>query len=128
VVSVASHGLTAGVMAEIDRALTSHELIKVRIYGEDRASRTDLMATICEQLAAEPVQHIGNILVLWREKPAESPAAAPQAPKPSARATPEADFARSARARALASARRGARQASPAHARPTRQRPHGPRR
>jgi hypothetical protein len=40
-----------------------------------------LLAEICATLACAEVQHIGNLLVLWREKPepAEStPAAAPR--------------------------------------------------
>ena len=34
-----------------------------------------LLADICERLGCAPVQHIGNILVLWREKP-EAPKSA----------------------------------------------------
>ncbi|MBL8448001.1 MAG: YhbY family RNA-binding protein [Zoogloeaceae bacterium] len=70
VVSVAAKGLTPTVLAEIDRALTAHGLIKIRIYGEDRAVRADLMSAICAESGSEAVQHIGNILVIWREPPA----------------------------------------------------------
>ncbi len=75
VVSVAAKGLTPAVLAEIERALTAHGLIKIRIYGEDRTVRADLMAAICAESGSEAVQHIGNILVIWREPPA--PAVAP---------------------------------------------------
>jgi RNA-binding protein len=119
VVSVAEKGLTANVVAEIDRALATHELIKVRIYGEDRATRDSLMEAICEQVAAVPVQHIGKLLVLWREKPADAVPAQPVKPVTKARPRPAAkpsgsasDFVRSARARALGSGtRQGARKA-----------------
>lgn len=119
VVSVAGNGLSASVVAEIDQALRSHELIKVRVYGEDRDNRAALMEAICTQVAALAVQHIGNILVLWRENTAK-PASATDTPaaKPRARAAKPAgteSFARAARAKVLAPAR-GQRQ--PAVARP----------
>lgn len=68
VVSVASNGLTPAVLKEIDLALQAHELIKVRVYGEDRAQRDTIMATVCSELGAASVQHIGKTLIFWREK------------------------------------------------------------
>lgn len=76
VVAIAQHGLSPTVLAEIDRSLNAHELIKVRVYGEDRDVRETLMNELCEALSAAPVQHIGNILVIWRQKPIEEPAPA----------------------------------------------------
>lgn len=76
VVSIASKGLAPTVLAEIDRSLTAHELIKVRVYGAERDDREAILTELCEQLDAASVQHIGNILVIYRPRPAE-PAAAP---------------------------------------------------
>lgn len=73
VVLVGGSGLSTRVLAEIDRSLKSHELIKVRVSGADRAMREAIFEEICRQTGAQPVQHIGKILVLFREKP-ESPA------------------------------------------------------
>jgi len=70
VVSISQKGLTATVLAEIDRSLKVHELIKVRLYGIEREARAALFAQICTELACQNVQHIGNLLVLWRKKPA----------------------------------------------------------
>ncbi len=69
VVSVAGNGLTSTVLAEIENNLLAHELIKVRVYGEDRQQRDALMAEICTQTGAASVQHIGNVLVIYREAP-----------------------------------------------------------
>ncbi|MFZ2627704.1 MAG: YhbY family RNA-binding protein [Rugosibacter sp.] len=69
VVSISQKGLAPSVLAEIDRCLKAHELIKVRLYGIDRADRETLFAEICGTLDCAEVQHIGNLLVLWREKP-----------------------------------------------------------
>jgi RNA-binding protein len=69
VVSIAHKGLTPTVLGEIDNCLKSHELIKVRLYGIERENRAALLAEICAALGCAPVQQIGNLLVLWREKP-----------------------------------------------------------
>jgi len=65
-------GLTEPVIAEIGRALAAHELIKVRAGGMDRDEREAALAAICARLDAQPVQHIGKVFVLYREKPAEA--------------------------------------------------------
>ncbi|MEY3201430.1 MAG: ribosome assembly RNA-binding protein YhbY [Pseudomonadota bacterium] len=80
VVAIAQAGLSPSVLAEIDRSLSAHELIKIRVYGEERAMREGLLHEVCEALDAAPVQHIGNILVIWREKPEAAPAPAKPAP------------------------------------------------
>lgn len=67
VVSVAENGLTEPVIKEIDACLKAHELIKIRVYGDDRAQREAYLAEICTTLGAAPVQHIGKLLVVWRE-------------------------------------------------------------
>jgi len=68
---VAEAGLTPQVSREIEANLRSHELIKIRVFGDDRAAREALASAICEETGARPVQHIGKILVLYRERPAE---------------------------------------------------------
>lgn len=92
VVSIAQKGLTPTVLTEIDRCLKAHELIKVRLYGIERESRPQLIAEICSTLQCAEVQHIGNLLVLWREqsegtKTAEKSALARR--RPGARGTPK---------------------------------------
>ncbi|MDR0529716.1 MAG: YhbY family RNA-binding protein [Zoogloeaceae bacterium] len=71
VVSIAQNGLADSVMKEIDRSLTAHELIKARVYHDDRAVREEYFKTICETLDAAPVQHLGKLLILWRPAPEE---------------------------------------------------------
>ncbi len=72
VVSISQKGLTAGVLNEIDRSLKAHELIKVRLYGIDREARPALISEICTTLKCAEVQHIGNLLVLWRPRPVDA--------------------------------------------------------
>ncbi len=77
VVLIGNAGLSAPVLQEIDRALSSHELIKVRVDGADRHARDACALAICERLSAATVQVIGRILVLYRPKPAQEIAPAP---------------------------------------------------
>ena len=67
VVIIGDKGLTDEVIAEIDRSLKAHELIKVRAAGAEREARSGWMAAICEKLAAHAVQEIGKVLVIYRE-------------------------------------------------------------
>lgn len=69
VVSISQNGLSESVLKEIAASLTSHSLIKIRVYNDDRAVREQFLTTICERLDAAPVQHIGKLLVVWRPSP-----------------------------------------------------------
>jgi len=73
VVRIGEAGLSATVLAEIDRGLKSHELIKIRVNGADRPGREAILEEICRRTGAQAVQHIGKILVLFRENPGPSP-------------------------------------------------------
>jgi len=76
VIMIGGAGLTPAVLKEIELALKSHELIKVRAPGKDRGARAGLIGEICAALGASPVQHIGKILVIFRPRPE------PEEPKP----------------------------------------------
>ena len=68
VVMIGDAGLTPAVIKEIDGAFNAHGLIKVRVFGDDREARIAMYETICNQLEAAPIQHIGKLLVLFRPK------------------------------------------------------------
>ena len=73
-VAIAGNGLTPGVLKEIDVSLKAHELIKVKLHGIERDDKAAILAEICTELNCAPVQNIGNILILWRPKPADEEA------------------------------------------------------
>ena len=87
--SLQRRALRARVLAEIDRGLKAHELIKVRVYGVERNERETLLAAICNRLEAAPVQHIGNILVVYRANPEAPVKPAKPARKTASRARPK---------------------------------------
>lgn len=73
VVQIGQAGASEGVLAEIERALTAHGLIKVRLAGADRASREELSDRVCAHTGAAAVQQVGRVLVLWRPRPDDEP-------------------------------------------------------
>jgi putative YhbY family RNA-binding protein len=70
VVIVGQQGLTPTVMREIEVNLRAHELMKIRVFNDDRAARARMLEQICGELDAAPVQHLGKLLVIWRPAPA----------------------------------------------------------
>ncbi|MDX9884820.1 ribosome assembly RNA-binding protein YhbY [Thauera sp.] len=106
VVTIADNGLAPTVVAEIERSLQAHELIKVKVQGAEREQREALMQELCDALDAAPVQHIGNILVVWRQRRDEEKPATSAEKKPARVATAKsaAAFAAAARRAALAKA------------------------
>ena len=66
VVTIGQNGLTDNVNQEIDLALSRHELLKLRIPGLGKKDKQELAATICEQHGAEPIEMIGNVIVIYR--------------------------------------------------------------
>ena len=83
VVIIGDKGLTDEVVAEIDRSLRAHELIKVRAATASRENRDAWLESICQRLQAHPIQQIGKVLVVYRENPKETPG--PKAPGPGER-------------------------------------------
>lgn len=77
VVMIGSAGLTEPVLKEIDLALKSHELVKIRMLGDDRRAREETLDRICDALDAGPVQLVGKVLVVYR--PAPEPVPEPKA-------------------------------------------------
>jgi len=66
VVLLGANGLTEGVLAEIDNALSHHELIKVKVATEERETKQLIVDAIIRETAAAKVQVIGHALVLYR--------------------------------------------------------------
>jgi putative YhbY family RNA-binding protein len=76
VVLIGAEGLTDAVLAEINVHLAAHQLIKIRVFGDEREERVAIYEEICDRLSAAPIQHIGKLLVIWKPEPATSSAKA----------------------------------------------------
>lgn len=68
VVMIGNSGLTPAVIKEINLALDTHELIKVKIRAE-RDERSVIRTQICTETNAELIQSIGQIAVFFRKNP-----------------------------------------------------------
>lgn len=77
VVHIGHAGVTDAVLAEVDRALTAHELIKVRAGGQERDERAAVLETLVARTGAAVVQTVGKVMVLWRPAP-ETPPKTPE--------------------------------------------------
>lgn len=87
VVLTGGNGVTDAVVAEVEVHLKAHELIKIKVAGEDWDQREATLADICRRTGSAPVQHIGKTLVIYRERPEPAKKSAP-APKPHAAKAP----------------------------------------
>jgi RNA-binding protein len=66
IVMLGNAGLTPGVVKELDRALTDHELVKVSARVGERAARDAALDDLAAQTSSEIVQRIGNVGVFYR--------------------------------------------------------------
>jgi RNA-binding protein len=73
VVMIGDKGLSPSVLLEIGAALKAHALIKIRVAGDEREARLDILTTLCDQLHCEKVQNIGKLLVVYKPKIAQTP-------------------------------------------------------
>lgn len=69
VLIVAEQGLSEGVLAELERALNDHELIKVQLRLSEREDRQAITQELCAQGRCELVQSIGKVALLYRKNP-----------------------------------------------------------
>ena len=72
VVLIGNAGLGPNLITEMDRALSDHELVKVRARVGDRDLRDELLAELATATNAELVHRIGHVALYYRanqEKP-----------------------------------------------------------
>lgn len=69
VVTVGQHGITEAVLAEIEIALTHHELLKIKVNAGDRDERDSAVALIRERTRADLITRIGNVAAFYRHNP-----------------------------------------------------------
>ena len=66
VVIIGQKGLSENLHQELEVALTRHELVKLRIPAYDRPEKRALSQSLCERHQAQLVEHIGNVIVIYR--------------------------------------------------------------
>ena len=66
VVLIGDRGLSESVLKEIDLNLNAHQLIKIRIAGQEREARDAMLESICDSLSCAMVHHLGKTLIIYR--------------------------------------------------------------
>lgn len=69
VVLIGNAGLGPNLVAEMDRALNDHELVKVRARVGDRDARDEMLAELATATRSEVVQRIGHVALYYRRHP-----------------------------------------------------------
>lgn len=69
IVLIGNAGLGPNLVAEMDRALNDHELVKVRARVGDRDLRDELLAELATATRSEIVQRIGHVALFYRAHP-----------------------------------------------------------
>ncbi|MGM0984838.1 MAG: YhbY family RNA-binding protein [Pseudomonadota bacterium] len=73
VVTVSENGASEGVLAELERALSDHELIKVKLALPERDDRAAMLDELVAASGAEVIQKIGKMALLYRHNPRVNP-------------------------------------------------------
>ena len=78
VVMIGDKGLTAAVQKELELALLTHELVKIRVNAPDRETRDQWIDSMATEAQAQIVQKIGHVLTLYRPHPEQPQLALPR--------------------------------------------------
>lgn len=68
IVMIAGKGLSEGVIEELERALSDHELIKIKLAIVDRSIRKALVEEVCTTLNATLIQEIGKVALIFEPR------------------------------------------------------------
>ncbi|MDC0430782.1 ribosome assembly RNA-binding protein YhbY [Candidatus Thioglobus sp.] len=66
VVMIGQHGLSEAVLSELESSLETHELLKIKVRGDDREDKQLVIDKIVQATHAHLVQVIGSVMVIYR--------------------------------------------------------------
>jgi RNA-binding protein len=78
IIQVGNKGVTPSLLAEFGNALDQHELVKVKLAGDDRDARKRQIDALAETVGAEVVQRIGHVASYFRRNADEPKIALPR--------------------------------------------------
>lgn len=73
IVMIGNKGITPSIAEEIDRALTDHELIKVKLPAGSKEERDVIGAKLATAANATLIHSIGRMALLLRQNPNANP-------------------------------------------------------
>lgn len=72
IVQVGHQGVTDGVIAATDQALSDHELVKLKISENAEATRDEAASALADATSSEVAQVLGRTMLLFRKRPKDS--------------------------------------------------------
>lgn len=66
VVQIGKGGITQTVIDGVSLVLEKRELVKIRLLNNSGLGTQDAMSELCSELGCDPVQQIGNIVVIYK--------------------------------------------------------------
>ena len=72
-VKLGKDGMSPAFLRNLDDALAHHELVKVK-FEEFKDQKKELMPQLAEKVSAHIILKVGNVIVLFRRKPAPAQA------------------------------------------------------
>lgn len=73
VVTIGGNGISQNIIDETNRALTDHELIKVRLPAGSKDERTKFANELAEATSSQVIQSIGRMALIIRKNPNANP-------------------------------------------------------
>lgn len=67
VMQIGKDGLTENSIETVENLLQARELVKIKVLPNAPVTPKEMMAEICDKTAAEPVQVIGSILIVYKK-------------------------------------------------------------
>lgn len=68
-VRIGDNGLSPEILKEMDKVLSHHELVKIKIPSGDKESKDAMLAEIETNTQSAVIQRIGNTATLYRANP-----------------------------------------------------------
>jgi RNA-binding protein len=65
---IGSQGVTDSLMAELEKTLSHHEILKVKIAAGEREDRKEVIEYITKATRAQLIQSVGKMFVIYRAR------------------------------------------------------------
>lgn len=73
IVMIGNNGITENILQEVERALTDHELVKIKLPAGSKQERDELGNQLANSVQAELIHNIGRMALLLRRNPNANP-------------------------------------------------------
>lgn len=73
VVIIGNNGLSPSLLEEVERALTDHELIKIKLPAGSKQERDEVATALTEATSATLIHSVGRMALILRQNPNANP-------------------------------------------------------